>query len=257
MKTYYLLAVSFFQLFCSNNRSDQKINDTGNGVLIETVFPFPDIDTAKKRWVVLRYDPQYARIFEYRGYTCFQRNHFVRSLSKPEEISTKDYTSVLSTFFFTDSSSSAIYFDNNDLKTATVISKDSLLRKEWAYTLDNSPLFEDNETSLLELKQLDSDLESQTYLLKNKKDTSLTGTAQLILSRKDIYKAPYTFFKSIEQKTGMKLKKIIFVNNEKQLPGSDYLIEKITIPYEVKEFKIENDSALNAMYNKVKIMFGH
>lgn len=254
MKSYFIFLISILLLYCSSKKNKQETDNDGKGITLGTVFPVLNLDSSKKMWVVQRYDTFTTTVFIYKGYLCLQKNHYIRQINKREEFETKEYRSVTGTFFIADSSKYAIYFDTINSPIGRIVNKDSLLKTSEIFNLDKNPFFKENETRLILSITIPGDTLLQKYSFKNKLDTTLTGSAEFTLIDDSTSVFPEIGFKSIEQKTGHRVTKAIFVINERKDPGSDYAMGKIILPYQLKEFKLENDSLINAMYKKAKAL---
>jgi len=59
----------------------------------------------------------------------------------------------------------------------------------------------------------------------------------------------YSLSENLEKKRKMKLKKIVFVNDPRRLPNSDVFIERVEIPYVLKELPIVNKEEILKLFD--------
>jgi len=216
---------------------------------VERKFPRIDLDTIQNKWVVLEYRPLYTKIFYYGKQTLVQTNVAYSISRSPEEFQNRKYTyDRYYTFIFSDSSNMGILCDSNNLQTVKIVDKDSMLKKHWAFNADRGNFLEENDHVLLSTETNPDGDFVERYFTRDKKDTTMVGSILLVLSKDKFLNIRYSMAKGLEQKRKMKLLKIEYVNDERRLPDNS-LIQKIVIPYEIKELQIKDKGELLRMFN--------
>jgi hypothetical protein len=245
--------IFFLVLFCCCTNGQSFIKKRAvKGIIVERKFPNLVLDTVKNCWVVLKYDPYYTKIFYYKDQVLIESNYYYSETKIGEDFDKRKYRSRYYTFIFSDSSNQGVLCDSNSLENTRIVNKDSMLNKEWAFNTNREKILEDNECTLL-FSNVKSDGDIvETYSMKNKKDSSMTGNLLMIFSKTRLIAFNYSMAKDIEEKRKMKLIKIEYINDARKLKPNNTCIEKVDIPYGISEIQIKDESALLKMFDFAK-----
>ncbi len=242
MKNIFYLAIALIFLSCCEGKKLYSASTTFKGVMFERTFPFLDFDTLKNKWIVLRYDPFYTKIFTYENLTIIQSNYYYQTLTHPTEaLETKEFSSKYYSFIFSEQTDMGVLYDSTNFQTARIVSRDSMLNKEWALKIDQERYFLDNEYKLISSDRNSEKEFIEKYYFKNKKDTTLTGNLQFIFSDLKLPESKYSLSRRLEEKRRMKLVKTISTSYARRIGTTTATIDEVEVIYEMKE--VEGDKA--------------
>lgn len=230
MKNIFIISILYFS-YCSsltNRRIVKKYEITG----IELTHNFPYIDNKGK---LLKYDTITTRIYYYKDQTLYQLSYQFDSLYGNNLIKSE----VRNHFFVHQRDKLYGYdYDKHKTKFNRKVLADSLFNAEWFTKMNTYKILFTNESKLVRSYTDAASGELQeTYELKGREDTTMSGTCFLVYSKKS-FNTAFSLSKELDSIKKMKLCRIELVNNSRFMKDKNFYLDRIVQTYTLK--KIEN-----------------
>lgn len=249
MNKKYFLAVPFVFLQLLNNCNSQNSLSI-KGFIVDTKFP--QIDTIiNNRWDVREYTPTITRIYYYKEEVLIQQSYSSAPIEIIDDLVVKRDSTRINyySFIFSENSLQGVYFDSNNLTTARLLNKDSVLKN---ISVLNDNLKETFETTHYKLTskevQTNGDLVEE-YSLISKFDSTMTGSCLLRFSGKNSQSEFYQISPYIENKRKMRLIEFNVVNNARSFGDGKPGINRFELPLTVRDLQIDNEEEIKQMFN--------
>lgn len=256
MKTFCIvLFVLFNVLNCQNIRLP---NSKGiSGICIKRAFPNFVWDSGGNRMILTHFDTLYTKIYQYKNQILIQssqqyRNLDVRGLDDDEKKDLMEKTPFQTRYYnftYFNHVDTGLFWYNDNIRNCRIINKDSMLESEWAFNPRREDIFHTNYRTLISSKPSDDGNIIEEYAFVNKLDSTMTGRIILVFSKKEFNKMGYSMAKEIEQEKQMKLIKIVCINDARYIPPSNTYIERVEVPWEIKNITITNEEELLSIFH--------
>ena len=256
MKTF---SIVLFVLFTVLNCQSVKLSDQEeiSGISIERTFPNLVWDSVKNRMILTHFDTFYTKVYHYKKQILIQSNQEYRNLhlgglsddEKENLMKNTPFQTRYYTFIYSKDVNTGLFIcDTCDIHNAKIINRDSMLAREWAFDPRREDLFNNNYRTLISSKTSEDGNIIEEYTFRNKKDSTMTGSIILVFSKNKFDEIEYSMAKEIEQQKKMKLIKIVCTNDARYVPPSNTFIERVEVPWELKQITITNKKELIKMF---------
>lgn len=227
----YKLAIFLLLLSCSCSNLFTKNRDI-KGIQITQVFP-----NMNNQGKVIDYDTPSVKIYYYKNYSLYHLSYHFDSTVANKVISSEDrYHYVV----HEKGNAYGYDFDIHKQQYKRKVSMDSILNLEWVFKIQVYPIFANN-TAILNSSQKDDSfgILRESYQLKGKADTSMSGSCYLEFSNK-LNDINFSLSKEFDSIKNMKLIKINIVNNPRHFKQADIYIDKVETSYMMQEIQVPN-----------------
>lgn len=253
---FLLTLVVFFNCHSINITQEDKVR----GIIIERLEPDFHWDRLKNRYTFSNFTPFYTKIYYYKNQVLLQFNFEHRSLhfeglNEHEKQKLADSTPYQIRYFsliYSSNGNKGWRCDSNNVKSGRIVDKDSLLAGEWIGLQQKYDILKASYHTLVSSTNSKDGNITEEYRIKNKKDTTMTGTVVMVFSKKEFGLTEFSLAKETEDERKMKIIKMIVVTDARYVPPTNAHMERLEIPYELKELVITNERELIKMFEAAK-----
>ena len=254
--SFLFVLLAFFN--CHNIKVAKK--DKIRGIIFERIVPDIYRDSLKNQYILSNFAPYYTKIYYYKDQVLLQSSYEYRSLNfeglnEDEILKLSARTPFQIRYFsliYSNDSNKGWRCDSNNIRSGRIVNKDSLLAHEWISLQQKYDIWAENYHTLVSSTTSKDGNVTEEYRFKNKKDTTMTGTVILVFSNKLFGATEFSLAKETEEQKKMKVIKMIIINDARHVPPKNVYIERVELPYELKEIKITNEEELIKMFEAAK-----
>jgi len=255
MKTFVSVSLILFSLLnCHSLKKSQK--EKVWGIVVERTVPDIYFDSLKNQMIISRYIPYFTKIYYYKNQVLLQSSYPYRkvNLGVLNEDEKQLYIDSLSeenryfTFIYSNQATTGWLCDSNNVKNGRMAKKDSLLESQWIVASQTYDILKSSDHTLVSSNTSKDGTITEQYRLKDKVDTSMTGSLMLVFSNKEFGPFEYSLAKDIEQQKKMKVIKMITVNDARYVPPTNTFIGRMELSYELKKIAITNENEIITMF---------
>jgi hypothetical protein len=241
----------FFQLLI--NCRTLQVKKSISGICIKRDIPIVDT-IVNNKWTVRKTIPGYTKLYFYENLTIAQVSISIKHISivNGVQVSRSQNKQTFNTIIYSDSFNNALLCDSNNLLTAKLIDKDSLLKNQWAFQDFFAQTFESTFHKLISSKKdVNGDkIEENSWAVKN--DTTFSGIWKFRFSSRKFQDIPYSLSKRIEKIKSLKLIEYTVTSNPRNLGNGQLPIDKVEMPVSMSSIKVENEIELMEMFRFAK-----
>lgn len=228
---YYLLI--FLLPCCGSKESLKNQSDHLRGIEVNRLFPILEYDSNTNKLALVRYDTMIAKIFAFKGKKLIQSELTVRKINRlNNQVNIEERKREYSILYDSSATKCAFILDNN-VSNIQFLSKDSLLSKEWVFSIDKSSIFNENELKHVSTFIKSEEILEEKYFIKNIKDTTQNGILVLVFSKNNFDDLGFSLAKNIEEKQQKKIVGLSITNFARILPVSNTYIDTVVVPYRI------------------------
>lgn len=249
---FSLLLISCFN--CYNIRINQK--DKIRGIVFERIVPDIHWDSLKNQYIYSNFATFYTKVYYYKDHVLLQSSFEHRSLNleglnEEEKRKLAESTPFQLQYFsliYSNNGNRGWRCDSNNVKSGRIVNKDSLLASEWIGFQQQHDIFKESDHTLVSSITSNEGNITEEYKLRNKKDTTMTGTVIVVFSEKELGFTEFSLAKEIEDLRKMKIIKMKLISDARYIPPKNTFIGRLEIPYELKKITITNEEELIKMF---------
>lgn len=242
----FSLLLFIFQIpfHCGKSQEPSAIK----GYIVELKFPM--FDTLNNEWYVKEYNPQFTRLYYFKDKILVQRSSLSASIVAVDNVVIKQNPRrvIYDSFIFSKSIGVGMLCDSNNLKTAKLVNKDSVLKNVWVLKDDLKGIFQSSHHKLISSKTEPNGDLVEEYSLVEKRDTAMKGSCALRFTKRDKKASYFQLSPFIENDRQMKLVEYTTVVNARMYETQHMLMNRFELPTKLSELKIENEAELLAMF---------
>jgi len=230
LKTITIVTILFFSCCNLSSKKHKENQNEIKGIILTDNFPLID-----KTGKLESYDTLVTKIYYYRDLTLYQLSYHYDS--SVENVSLKSETRH---HYFVHKNGDVYGYDYDEHKpqSGSRISADSLFKKEWCMLINPYPILIKNNVVLISSQQnADSGILEETYLIKGKSDTTMSGTVFLSFSN-TLKNIDYSLSRELDSIKKMKLYTVRMVNNSRYIKDYNITLDRIEQRYTLKEIPV-------------------
>lgn len=246
-KTFFIL---LWLLYCCNQTKKGVKPDNDEIICIRISRPFPVFEYSDLEAKLIKYDPSETKIYFYTNQELYQEYYHSNTRDAEGKVLKSEYRCGL--FVFSKDKSHGLFYDSARNINDKMVSVDSMLAKQWCYKLSFDKLLNEMTSKLISSSvNKDSGELRELYSLKGKNDTLMSGSILFTFTDKNKFKEiDYSFSNKLDSIKNMKLFKVDIINNARELPNSNFHMDKVETTYLLEKIPVTNKQEIMKYFEK-------